>query len=150
MHLRAVVTNRKDPLIVVNDLVDEAITSADGIGATLTNEAKEAWIRFKVGYITFHVSQERYRLSDLGLPALNTARAGSGLKDAPEVEVQVGVGVRVDVDVDVKVVDDHDVVVNGYANLVPVLDESKENGVIVDEGIHLVMKERGDQDVQET
>lgn len=72
VHLRALVTNRKDPLIVVNDLVEEAITSADGIGATLTGEAKEAWIRFKVGYITFHVSQERYRLSDLALPALKT------------------------------------------------------------------------------
>ena len=87
-----------------------------------------------------------------------------GCVPTPEVEVQVGVGVavdvdveiNVDVDVEVKAVDpnpnpDHDVVVvNGYANLVPVLDESKENGVIVDEGIHLVMKERGDQDVQET
>jgi len=72
VHLRALVTNRKDPLVVVNDLVVEAITSADGIGATLTDEAKEAWIRFKVGYITFHVSQERYRLSDLALPALKT------------------------------------------------------------------------------
>jgi len=72
VHLRALVTNRKDPLIVVNDLVEEAITSSDGIGATLTGEAKEAWIRFKVGYITFHVSQERYRLSDLALPALKT------------------------------------------------------------------------------
>jgi len=72
VHLRALVTNRKDPLTVVSDLVEEAITSADGIGSTLAGEAKEAWIRFKLGYITFHVSQERYRLSDLGLPRLTT------------------------------------------------------------------------------
>jgi len=67
VHLRALVTTGKDPLGVVNDLVVEAISSADGIGATLTDDAKDAWIRFKIGYITFHVSQERYRLSDLGL-----------------------------------------------------------------------------------
>ena len=70
--MRAVVTNRQDPLAVVDDLVEEAITSAGGISAALTNEAKEAWIRFKVGYITFYVSQERYRLSDLDLPGLKT------------------------------------------------------------------------------
>ena len=72
MHLRALVTNRDDPLVVVNDLADEAISTADGVSATLTGDAKEAWIRFKVGYITFHVSQERYRLSDLALPGLKT------------------------------------------------------------------------------
>ena len=68
-------TNRKDPLAVVNDLVEEAITSADGIGATLTDEAKKAWIRFKIGYITFHISQERYRLSDLVPPWLEASFA---------------------------------------------------------------------------
>jgi hypothetical protein len=70
VHLRAVVTKCRDPLVVVNDLVEEAVGSSDEIGATLTCDAKDAWIRFQVGYITFHASQERYRLSDLGLSEL--------------------------------------------------------------------------------
>ena len=75
---------------MVNDLVEEATTSADGIVATLTDKAKEAWMRFKVGYITFHVTQERYRLSDLGLSGLTTPFAVPGAPSAVLDNVEKG------------------------------------------------------------
>ena len=77
-----------------------------------------------------------------------------GCLPTPEVEVEVEVGVKA---VEPKPKPHPhpkphpDVVVNGYANSPPpVLDGIKVNGVIADMGIHLMVKERGDQDAQAT
>lgn len=64
VHLRAALSGEQ-PIVVVRELANEALKAAEGIEAVLDSTQLEAWKTFKVGYISFHLSQERYRLSDL-------------------------------------------------------------------------------------
>jgi len=71
---------------VVSDLTEEALRASESIEAILNGVALSAWKTFKVcspkvrylgsdgegsfrvfqeGYLTFHISQDRYRLSDI-------------------------------------------------------------------------------------
>ena len=52
---------------MVHDLIDEAIAVSKEIDALLAGNAKETWELYKTGYITFHLCDSRYRLSELGL-----------------------------------------------------------------------------------
>lgn len=64
VHLRAAVVHRK-PIEVVGNLVEEALRATESIESTLDGAALDAWRTFKEGYVTFHISQERYRLSEI-------------------------------------------------------------------------------------
>ncbi|PVG01249.1 terpenoid synthase [Serendipita vermifera] len=66
VHLRAAVESRK-PIQIVSDLALEALRASASIESTLHGDALHAWLVFKTGYITFHISQDRYKLSDLAL-----------------------------------------------------------------------------------
>ena len=54
-------------LEIVHDLIDEAVGLSDEISVLLAGEAKEPWERYKAGYITWHLCDSRYKLSELCL-----------------------------------------------------------------------------------
>lgn len=66
VHLRAAV-ERKAPAQIHRDLVQEALKASANIESTLSGNALNAWLTFKTGYITFHVTQDRYKLGDMSL-----------------------------------------------------------------------------------
>ncbi|KAG8797438.1 hypothetical protein FRC17_007740 [Serendipita sp. 399] len=68
IHLRAAVARRK-PIQVLRDLVEESLHAARSVESILEHNdvALNAWLTFKTGYITFHISQDRYKLSELML-----------------------------------------------------------------------------------
>jgi len=67
VHLLRAVHHKATGLEVVDDLVNEAIDLSKEIGTILTGETKEAWERWKTGYITCHLCDDRYKLSELCL-----------------------------------------------------------------------------------
>ncbi|KAF9468658.1 isoprenoid synthase domain-containing protein [Collybia nuda] len=70
------VTNRslvhgKPPIRVLSEVADEAYAAYSRVSKSLktqgTPEAYKAWMTFVHGYITFHVTQGRYRLEELNI-----------------------------------------------------------------------------------
>ncbi|KIK53242.1 hypothetical protein GYMLUDRAFT_77496 [Collybiopsis luxurians FD-317 M1] len=59
----------KHPLRVVSEMVDEITHSHERILAVLSDhpEALKWWLTFEKGYIGWHLSMKRYRLSEIGL-----------------------------------------------------------------------------------
>ncbi|KAL0565469.1 hypothetical protein V5O48_016558 [Marasmius crinis-equi] len=59
----------KDPLRVISEMVDEITRSHERIIAVLSDhpEALKWWLTFEKGYIWWHLSLKRYRLSEIGL-----------------------------------------------------------------------------------
>ena len=51
----------------MHDLIEEAVALSDEIDGILIGDAKELWECWKVGYITFHLCDSRYKLSELCL-----------------------------------------------------------------------------------
>lgn len=68
VHLRATYEN-KEPMEVVSEMKDELIASQKIIYATLAAYpvALHMWKSFQQGFIYWHLSQDRYKLQDLGL-----------------------------------------------------------------------------------
>jgi hypothetical protein len=52
---------------VIHDLIDEAAGLSEEIDAVLAGDAKEMWQCWRIGYITYHLCDSRYKLSDLCL-----------------------------------------------------------------------------------
>jgi len=52
---------------VLHDLIEEAVGLSEEIDALLVGDAKEMWECWKVGYITYHLCDSRYKLSELFL-----------------------------------------------------------------------------------
>ena len=67
VHLLRTVRQKDTGLEVVHDLIDEAVRLSDEIDALLTGEAKEMWEHWRTGYITYHLHDSRYKLSELCL-----------------------------------------------------------------------------------
>ena len=67
VHLLQAVRHKESGLEVVHDLIDEAVGLSKEISALLGDDAKELWECWKTGYITYHLCDIRYKLSDLGL-----------------------------------------------------------------------------------
>ena len=67
VHLLRAIRQKESGLEVVHDLIDEAVGLSKEIDALLAGNAKETWERYKTGFITFHLCDSRYRLSELGL-----------------------------------------------------------------------------------
>ena len=61
------VRHKESVLEIVHDLIDEAVGLSDEISVLLAGEAKEPWECYKTGYITWHLCDSRYKLSELGL-----------------------------------------------------------------------------------
>ena len=60
VHLLRAARQKESGLEVVHDLIDEAI-------GLLAGDAKEMWECWKTGYITYHLCDSRYKLSELCL-----------------------------------------------------------------------------------
>ena len=67
VHLLQVVRRKESVLEVVHELIEEAVALSDEIDGILIGDAKELWECWKVGYITYHLCDSRYRLSELYL-----------------------------------------------------------------------------------
>lgn len=67
VHLLREVRHKETELEVIYDLIDEAVGLSEEISTLLAGEAKETWERYKTGYISFHLFDSRYKLSDLFL-----------------------------------------------------------------------------------
>jgi hypothetical protein len=67
VHLLQAVRRKESGLEVVHDLIEEAVGLSEEIDALLIGDAKEMWECWKVGYITYHLCDSRYKLSELYL-----------------------------------------------------------------------------------
>ena len=67
MHLLRATRHKESGLEVVHDLIDEAVSLSGEIDALLAGDAKEMWECWKVGYVTYHLCDSRYKLSELCL-----------------------------------------------------------------------------------
>jgi hypothetical protein len=67
VHLIRAVRHKESGLEVINDLIDEAVGLSEEIDVVLAGDAKEMWEHWKTGYITFHLCDSRYKLSELCL-----------------------------------------------------------------------------------
>ena len=67
VHLLRAVRRKESGLEVLHDLIEEAVGLSEEIDALLVGEAKELWECWKVGYITYHLCDSRYKLSELSL-----------------------------------------------------------------------------------
>ncbi|KAG8824669.1 hypothetical protein FRC19_001301 [Serendipita sp. 401] len=81
IHLRAAVARRR-PVQVLRDLVDESLHASNSVESILKRNtvALNAWLTFKTGYITFHISQDRYKLSELMLGHKSPAESNNELR----------------------------------------------------------------------
>ena len=67
VHLLQAVRRKESGLEVVHDLIEEAVALSEEIDGILIGDAKELWEYWKVGYITYHLCDSRYKLSELYL-----------------------------------------------------------------------------------
>ena len=67
VHLLQTVRQKESGLEVVQDLIDEAVGLSEEIDALLAGGAKEMWEHWRTGYITYHLRDGRYKLSELCL-----------------------------------------------------------------------------------
>jgi len=67
VHLLRATHHKESGLEVVNDLIEEAVNLSEQIDAILAGGAKEMWECWKSGYITYHLCDSRYKLSELCL-----------------------------------------------------------------------------------
>jgi len=67
VHLLRTARHKENGLEVVQELIDEAVGLSEEIDGVLAGEAKEMWECWKTGYITYHLCDGRYRLSELCL-----------------------------------------------------------------------------------
>jgi hypothetical protein len=67
VHLLRAVRHKENVLEIVHDLIDEAVGLSKEISALLADEVKGPWERYKTGYITWHLCDSRYKLSELCL-----------------------------------------------------------------------------------
>ena len=67
VHLLRATRHKESGLEVVQELIDEAVDLSEEIDGILTGDAKEMWECWKTGYITYHLCDGRYKLSELCL-----------------------------------------------------------------------------------
>jgi len=67
VHLLRAVRQKENALEVVHDFIDEAVGLSQEVDALLSGDAKEMWECWKTGYLTWHLCDSRYKLTELSL-----------------------------------------------------------------------------------
>jgi len=66
-HLLRAVRHKENGLEVVHDFIDEAVGLSQEIDALLSGDVKGMWECWKTGFITWHLCDSRYKLTELSL-----------------------------------------------------------------------------------
>lgn len=67
VHLLRAVRHTENALAIVGDFIEEAVGLSKEIDTLLSADAKEMWEHWKIGYITYHLCDSRYKLAELSL-----------------------------------------------------------------------------------